>query len=68
MEADVPRDVDCLLKPAEVARILNVSKALVYRLIRQGFLPAVRIGHAVRVRRVDLDAYIEECRSIAAAE
>ena len=52
-----------LLKPAEVAEILSISKALVYRLIQQGLIQAVRINHAVRVKRSDLYAFIERCRT-----
>ena len=37
-----------LMKVAEVAEILNISKAKVYRLIQHGELPAIRISHAVR--------------------
>jgi len=51
-----------LLKPADVAEVLSVSKALVYRLIQQGAIPSVRINHAVRVKPCDLDAFITRCR------
>lgn len=48
-----------LLRAREVAKILNVSQALAYRLMQMGEIPCVRIGTAVRVRPEDLDAYIE---------
>jgi len=51
-----------LLKAADVARVLSISKALAYQLIRQGLIPVVRINHAVRVKPCDLNAYIERCR------
>jgi excisionase family DNA binding protein len=51
-----------LLKASDVARILNISKALVYRLIQQGVIPSVRINHAVRVMPSDLNAYVKGCR------
>ncbi len=47
-----------LLRGEDVARILNCSKAFAFQLIRQGRLPAVHIGRAVRVRQEDLDAFI----------
>ena len=47
-----------LLKPAEVAEILQVSKALAYNLMKRGEIPTVRIGSTVRVRREDLEKYI----------
>jgi excisionase family DNA binding protein len=49
-----------LLKPAEVAEILQVSKALAYNLLKRGEIPTVRIGVTVRVRREDLRRYIND--------
>ena len=43
----------------DVARRLNISKALVYQLVRRGEIPAVHIGKAVRIRSIDLEAYIQ---------
>lgn len=48
-----------LLTVAEVADILRVSNMTIYRLIRSGTLPALRIGKNYRVRRSDLDAYLQ---------
>jgi len=50
-----------LLKAADVARILNISKAMAYRLIQQREIPIVRICHAVRVKPSDLETYIKHC-------
>lgn len=48
-----------LLSATDVAQILNISRSAAYRLIQDGSIPAVRIGERiVRVRLVDLDAYI----------
>ena len=49
-----------LMKPAEVADILQVSRAMAYKLLNQGEIPSVRIGKSVRVRRADLERYIHE--------
>ena len=49
-----------LLKPAEIAEILQVSRALAYSLLQRGEIPAIRIGSVVRVRRIDLEQYIDE--------
>ena len=49
-----------LLTVAEVAGLLRVSTMTVYRLIRTGELPAVRVGRNYRVRRADLDLYLQE--------
>ena len=48
-----------LLRANDVAKILNISLALAYRLLQTGELPCVRIGTAVRVRPQDLEAYID---------
>lgn len=50
---------DQLLTAAEVADQLRVSTMTVYRLIKSGELSAVRVGRNYRVRRSDLDAYLE---------
>jgi excisionase family DNA binding protein len=50
---------DQLLKPANVAEILQVSKAQAYNLLKRGEIPVIRIGSLVRVRPQDLKAYIE---------
>lgn len=51
-----------LLKASDVAGILNISKALAYRLIRSGDIPVVRVSHAVRVKASDLEEYVRRCR------
>lgn len=43
----------------DVAKRLNISKALVYQLVRRGAIPAVHIGKSVRIRSIDLEAYIQ---------
>ena len=43
----------------EVADMLGVTYQLIYRLVRAGELPAVRLGKLYRVSRADLDAYLE---------
>lgn len=59
----LPLQDERLLKAVEVSRILNISKAMTYRLIQQGDIPAIRINHAVRVKPSDLNDYINKCRS-----
>lgn len=46
-----------LLKAAEVAEALGISKTAAYRLMGHE-LPAVRFGGVVRVRLVDLEQFI----------
>jgi len=47
-----------LLKAEAVAKILDVSKARVYELIRLEILPAVKLGRQVRVEEQDLYEWI----------
>lgn len=49
--------IDCLLRAADVAAILNISRSAAFRLMR-GPLPVVRFGGTVRVRRSDLERFI----------
>ena len=49
-----------LLTVAEVAGLLRVSNMTVYRLLKAGELPSVRIGKSFRVREDDLDAYLAD--------
>jgi excisionase family DNA binding protein len=63
----VPVDAtDDLLTRAEVAQYLRVSGRTVSRLIREGKLPAARIGRAVRIRQSDLLEMLNGKPSISA--
>lgn len=42
----------------EVADLMRVSSMTVYRLIKAGDLPAVRVGRSFRVRDDDVDTYL----------
>ena len=42
---------------------MGVTYQLIYRLVRSGELPAVRIGKLYRVSQADWDAYLEQNRS-----
>jgi len=61
-----PRRVEPLaLTPEEVADALSVSRHTIYRLIERGDIPTVRIGRLRRVRKVDLERWMEEHLSLA---
>lgn len=51
---------DRLLTGEEVADLLHISRSLTYQLMRRGDIPTVRIGRLVRVRRSDLQAYVDD--------
>jgi len=40
-----------MLRAAEVALLLGISRSTVFRLIESGEIPAVRIGRSIRVPR-----------------
>jgi excisionase family DNA binding protein len=51
-------DPERLLRAQEVAKILQFSRALAYRLMQNEELPAVKFHQSTRVRQKDLDAFI----------
>lgn len=50
-----------ILTVHEVAEYLRMSEAKVYRLVRGGQLPVVRIGKAWRFRKDLLDQWLSQC-------
>jgi len=48
-----------LLRPAEAAELLSISRSKTYELIATGVLPSVRVGGSVRVPVVQLRAWID---------
>lgn len=46
------------LTPAEVADMLRVSTMTVYRLIKAGDIPALKVGKSYRLREDDVDRWI----------
>ncbi len=54
-----PLGSDRLLTVAEVADHMRVSNMTVYRLIKSGTLPALRVGKNYRIRARDLESYLD---------
>ncbi|MBT7074077.1 MAG: helix-turn-helix domain-containing protein [Anaerolineae bacterium] len=50
--------IHVLLKAADIAKFLNISKSMAYRLMQTGEIPTVSVGNAKRVRPIDLHDYI----------
>jgi len=48
----------------EVAVLLRVSKLTILRYIKAGVLPAYKIGRDWRIRKVELELFIDSRRSI----
>jgi excisionase family DNA binding protein len=51
-----------LLSLKEVCQELGMSKGWVYQRIRSGEIPHVKLGHNIKVRREDLEAYLQAQR------
>jgi excisionase family DNA binding protein len=56
-----------LLTVGEVASTMRVSNMTIYRLIKSGQLPAIRVGKNYRVRESDMNQYLSE-RSVHPGE
>ena len=48
-----------LLSPSEVCQELEADRASVYRRLRSGEIPSLKLGHALKVRREDLEEYMK---------
>jgi excisionase family DNA binding protein len=56
----MPAEPEPLYTIPQAASLLRVSRWLLYALIKERRLPAVRLGHALRLRPRDLERFIEE--------
>ncbi len=57
-----PKGLDLLSIP-EVCQELGMGKSWVYRNIRSGEIPSVKLGGNIKVSRQDLEAYLERQRT-----
>src|SRR5829696_7542250 len=48
-----------LLSPSEVCQELEADRASVYRRLRSGEIPSLKLGSALKVRRADLEGYMK---------
>ena len=48
-----------LLSPSEVCQELEADSASVYRRLRSGEIPSLKLGSALKVRREDLEEYMK---------
>ncbi len=60
--ADTPISSHDLLNYQQAAELLGTAPAFVERLVAQRRIAHCKLGHLVRVRRADLDAYVQEAR------
>src|SRR5829696_9064577 len=48
-----------LLSPSEVCQELGEERTVVYRRLRSGEIPSLKLGHALKVRQADLQEYMK---------
>jgi excisionase family DNA binding protein len=48
-----------IFSPEEMAGYLGISRTYAYTLLRTGVIPAAKVGRLTRIRKQDIDAYIE---------
>ena len=51
-----------LLSIPELCQELGMGKSWVYRRLRSGEIPSVKLGRSIKVKRVDLEEYLENHR------
>jgi len=51
-----------LLSVHEVCQQLGMGKSWVYRRLGSGEIPSVKLGRSIKIRRDDLEAYLEQHR------
>jgi excisionase family DNA binding protein len=57
-----------LLSLKEVCQELGMSRGWVYQRIRSGEIPHIKLGHNIKVKREDLEAYLQAQRREAIDE
>jgi len=51
-----------LLSIPEVCQELGMGKSWVYRRLKGGEIPSIKLGRTIKVKRADLDVYLESMR------
>ena len=51
-----------LLSMPELVQELGMGKSWVYRRLRSGEIPSVKLGRSIKVKRADLEEYLEKQR------
>jgi excisionase family DNA binding protein len=53
-----------LLTVEQVQELLKVGRTFAYSLVRSGELPSYRVGRLLRIRRQDVDRWLEDNRCV----
>lgn len=54
-----------LLRPVDLVSLLQLSRAQVYLLLASGEIPSIRVGRLRRIRRQDLDDWLNRRQGAA---
>jgi excisionase family DNA binding protein len=54
------QDMPDVLRPAEAAKALRLGRNTVYELVRQGRLPAVRVGRRLLIPKRGVERFLNE--------
>ena len=54
---------DSLMTVEEVAKYLRVEESTVYTWAREGEIPAIKVGHFWRLKKQDIDEWLEKKRN-----
>jgi excisionase family DNA binding protein len=55
-------DEEELLTVEQVQELLKVGRTFAYALVRSGELPSYRVGRLIRIRRRDVERWLESAR------
>ncbi|MFG3169228.1 helix-turn-helix domain-containing protein [Streptomyces sp. NPDC048200] len=53
-----------LYKPEEAAEVLAIGRSTVYELMAQGSLKYIKLGRTRRIRRADIEAYVDSLATL----
>jgi excisionase family DNA binding protein len=56
------RSASDLLSIQDVCQELNMGKSWVYQKLKSGEIPSIRLGRLIKIRRADLDEYLNSHR------
>jgi len=51
-----------LLSISELCQELGMGKSWIYRRLRSGEIPSVKLGRSIKVKRADMEEYLEQHR------
>ena len=57
-----------LLSIPEVCQELGMGKSWVYRRLKSGEIPSIKLGHNIKIKREELEQYLESQRQQPSAE